>query len=407
MADTIIVSCPKCTAKMSVPTDYAGLEGHCPKCKKSFVIGESAKPQGLADQPPVAPKIPIRPTPASRSHSLSMAGWICFFIGMALLFLCPIIPFYSPFFLASFVLAIVLLVKEKGPDGLALLLMTLLVPTIVGGLIFMLGVGSMLAAFSGFTKEIESKQKALMTQQTAALKQFSGQQAPFSQSPAPRPAPSQPIFLQPPAASVQPPAVPVQPPAVQPLPAREVSYDGLLKILNKYGDEYSSAQTTVQKKDVRARAQKEVVVFVENAHMILEGKVRDVQFGNDGKADLLFSDFAAPSSAVQANRNLSAYSFGKLPVPITREEALAIKPGQKVRITGRPFVVASDNLVAAIFDEAANPSLITFRFLLDIETLVTLRMRDYTVNFEDKQVQAAPRVKKPYSLVVVPPNATP
>ena len=142
--------------------------------------------------------------------------------------------------------------------------------------------------------------------------------------------------------------------------------------------------------------------------MTLEGKVRDVQFGDDGKAGLSFSEFAAPGSAVQANRNLSAYSAGKLPVAITREEALAIKPGQKVRITGRPFVVARDNIVVTMLDEGTHPSLIMFRFLRDYDTLLSLRMRDYTVSFDEKPGQASVPAKKSTNyLIVVHPKTGP
>ena len=85
-----------------------------------------------------------------------------------------------------------------------------------------------------------------------------------------------------------------------------------------------------------------------------------------------------------------------------------IKPGQKVRITGRPFVVARDNFVVTMIDEGANPSLITFRFLLDFETLLTLRIRDYTVSFAEKRSQSAlPAKKKPYVVVVGSQKASP
>ena len=211
MADNMIVICPNCSEKMSVPADYAGLEGHCPKCKKAFVFCDPEKPPvskvmpevrlpGPPVQPQVAPRAPVIQTPPSNAPNLGMAGWICFFVGMALLVLCPIIPFYSPFFVASFVLAIVLLVKEKGTDGLALLLMTLLLPAFVGGMIFLLGVGAALSAFSGFAKEVESSQNAFVSQQQAALTQLSAQHAHFLQPASPPPARSQPIFLQPPAA---------------------------------------------------------------------------------------------------------------------------------------------------------------------------------------------------------------
>ena len=412
MTSSMIVNCPNCAEKMSVPADYAGLAGHCPKCKKPFFIGESEKPQVPTVQPPAAPITPIAPNPPSKLQNLLRAGWICFSIGMVLLVLCPIIPFfYSPFFSVSCVLSIILLAKDEGKGGLTLLLTTLMVPVVVGIVIFLLGVGATLAAFSGFVKELEKTENSVNATIAGTPSQPAQLQSPAFQPPTQQRKPVPQFVFQPPATQVkQPPAAPVTQPAAKPLPTREVTYDGLLKVLNMYADEYNRASTTVQRMDVRARAQKEVAVFVDDARMTLEGKVRDVQFGDDGKADLLFSDFAAPGSAVQANRNLRASSFGKLPVPITRDDALAIKPGQKVTITGRPFVVARDNFVVTMLDEAANPSLITFKFLYDIESFLTLRMRNYVVSFEDKQTQAAPaapRVNKPYSLIVVPPKASP
>jgi hypothetical protein len=321
---------------------------------------------------------------------------------MISLILCPIIPFYSPFFVASFVIAIILLAKDEGKGGLALLLTTLLLPIVVGATIFMLGVGVMLAAFFGFVKEVGSSQNAFVSQQQAALTQLSAQQAHFLQPASPPPARSQPIFLQPSAAP------PVQVTTAQPLPSREITYDGLLQVLNEFGDAYNHAGTTLQKKDVRARAQAKAAAFVENAGMTLVGTVSDVQDGSDGKVTLSFWDFDASAPVIQTHRKLFGPSLGRLTASFTTEEALKIKKGQKVWITGKPNVVWRDNLFAAVLDEAANPSLITFRFLLDFETLLTLRMRNYTVSFAEKRSQSAlPAKKKPYVVVVGSQKASP
>jgi len=201
MADNMIVICPHCSAKMSVPTDYIGLEGHCPKCRKAFVFCEPEKLPTPVPHPPALPQTEsVVSMPTSKVQNLRRSGWICFGFGMISLVLCPIIPFYSPFFVASFVIAIILLAKDEGKGGLALLLTTLLVPIVVGATIFILGVGVMLAAFFGFVKEVESSQNAFVSQQQAALTQLSAQQAHFLQLASPPPARSQPIFLQPPAA---------------------------------------------------------------------------------------------------------------------------------------------------------------------------------------------------------------
>jgi hypothetical protein len=330
---------------------------------------------------------------------------------MIFLTLCPIIPFYSPFFVASFVLAIILLAKDEGKGGLALLLMTLFVPVVVGVVIFILGVGTMLAAFFGFVKEAENTQKAYMPQQQAAIRQLTSQQMP-SPKPALPPVCVQPFFLQPPPASVQP---PVQQSTAQPLPSREITYDDLLQVLNEFGEEYKQADTTLQKKDVRARAQAKMASFVENTCMTLAGIVRDVQDGADGKVTLSFLSFDASIPVMQAHQKLFGPSSGRLTASFTTEEALKIKKGQKVKITGKPNVALRGNSLAAVLDEAANPSLITFRFSLDFEPLLTLRMRDYTVSFEEKKRLPLPNApsalsaskKNNYIVVVGPQKANP
>lgn len=233
MSSTMIVRCPHCSEKMSVPSDYAGLDGNCPKCRRAFVM--SAEPASSAPAPRArAVQPPPVPTPAAaRALRLRTAGWTCFSIGMVALVLCPIYPFYSPFFVAAFVLSVILLAKEEGQGGLALMLTTLLAPITLGAVIFMLGIGAMLAAFSGCVKEVENSQKSLAKHQTAVFNQQPGQQAPVFQPPAPQAThPARQFVFQPPVAPVQ------KPPAAAPLPAREIAFDSLMLLLSRYGIEF-------------------------------------------------------------------------------------------------------------------------------------------------------------------------
>ena len=402
----MIVRCPHCSERMSVPADYDGLESKCPKCRKGFVISAEQvppkpAPRARAAQPPAIPKPVAAPHPASKSHNMRFAGWICFGVGMVLLVLCPIIPFYSPFFLVSFALAIVLLIRVEGQGGLALLLTTVLVPAVVGGVIFLLGVGALLAAFSGFVKETESKQQALAAQQQAVLNQFIGQPPTLTRPANPQAAASHPLFFQPPSASAQ------QPPVARPLPAKEITYDSLLALLNRYGVEFKAATTTAQKQDVRSRAQRAAGDFVDNVQVTLAGTVGDIQYGADGVATLTVGSFSSPEYDKQGQKTLLFIpATGRLKVPMAREAALAVKSGQKVWVTGRPQVSPTTTMKAVI-GEVGNPSLLFIQFRDDIDMLLTLRIEDYTVSFEEKHRHARSSAKKNNYLIVVPPKTTP
>ena len=406
MNSTMIIRCPHCSEKMSVPSDYAGLESKCPKCRRGFVMSAEPAPPApaprvRASQPPAIPRPVTVPHPAVKSQNMRVAGWICFSVGMVLLVLCPIIPFYSPFFVAAFVLSVILLAKEEGRGGLALLLTTLLVPITLGAVIFVLGIGAMLAAFSGCVKEVENSQKSLAKQQAAFQSQQPGQQAPVFQPPAPQPTPPARQFVfQPPVAQVQ------KPPAAAPLPVREIVYDSLLLLLNRYGIEFKAATTTIQKQDIRARAQKEAAALLENAQMHLVGMVSDVRYGSDGVAELTVGKFDAPGYDNQAQKTLMSFSStGKLRVPLTRDAALAVRNGQKVWITARAQLSQVD-LLSSGFSEASSPSILSIMFTGDSD-IFKLRLRDYTVSFEPTRRQASVPGKKKDYLIVVPPKASP
>lgn len=406
MSSSMIVRCPHCSERMSVPPDYAGLESNCPKCRRVFAMSAEPSPsepapRARAVQPPAIPQPVAAPHPASRSQNMRVAGWICFSVGMALLLLCPIIPFYSPFFLVSFVLAVVLLVREEGRGGLALLLTTILVPAAVGGVIFMLGVGAMIAAFTGFAKEAESNQKAFVAQQQAVLNQIVGQQQALARPAAHQAAPSRPMFFQPPSATAQ------QPPVRRPLPAKEFTLDGLFVLLNRFGVEFKGATTTAQKQDVRLRAQQAAGDFVDSARVTLAGTVGDIQYGSDGVATLTVGSFSSPEYDKQGQKTLIFIpATAKLEVPMAREAALAVKSGQKVWITGRPLVSPTTTMTAGL-GEIGSPSLLFIQFRDDFNMLLSLRVVDYTVSFEDKRGQAGLPAKKKDYLIVVPPKPSP
>ncbi len=396
MNNSMIVRCPHCSERMSVPPDYAGLESKCPKCRRGFVMLAETAPLGTVAratvaQPPVTQMIAATPGVSATSRNMRVAGWICFWVGMVLLILCPILPFYSPFFLVSVVLAIVLLVRDEGREGLVLLLMTLLLPVAVGAVIFMLGVGAALSAFSGFAKELVGTQENIIAPLNilyqedeppgkyiaASLNQLNPQQPPVVHAPAQQAKTARQFVFQPPAKPVQP------PPAVTQLPAREVTYDDLLLLLNRYGIEFKSANTSFQKQDIRLRAQKESLAYFANTRMTLAGTVSDVQYASDGKATLTVGKFEAAGYFKQKDRRLFIQAYGRVTVPLTREEALAVKSGQKIWITGQTQLSPIGSSIEAGFKELTSPSFVMLFLVGDGSPLLKLRLQDYTVRFKE------------------------
>ena len=197
-----------------------------------------------------------------------------------------------------------------------------------------------------------------------------------------------------------------KPPAAAPLPAREIAFDSLMLLLNRYGIEFKAATTTLQKQDIRTRARKEAAALLENAQMYLIGTVSDVRYGSDGVAELTVGKFESTDYDKQEQKTLIYFSStGKLRVPLTRDAALAVKTGQKVWITARAQLPLGD-LISSGFSEAASPSIMSIMFNGDSEVF-KLRLRDYTVSFEPPRTQASRPAKKKDYLIVVPPKASP
>jgi len=97
---------------------------------------------------PVAPPAPAYQVPrpaSSESHTVMtnvkqgaiIGGWVCFGLGILFMLWSLVLFFlYGPFFLVAFVLSIVAMSQRRVLGGVALLIATLLVPTILGAVLF-------------------------------------------------------------------------------------------------------------------------------------------------------------------------------------------------------------------------------------------------------------------------------
>jgi hypothetical protein len=77
-------------------------------------------------------------TPSQRTQCKAVvAGWLCFVIGLVLVFVSPlgILILYVPLFLATFILSIVGMAQGRIANGLVLLLLSIVVPlvSVIGG----------------------------------------------------------------------------------------------------------------------------------------------------------------------------------------------------------------------------------------------------------------------------------
>ncbi|MRS11491.1 MAG: hypothetical protein EG823_00240 [Actinobacteria bacterium] len=81
---------------------------------------------------PIQPVGPYPGTPPESKSSMAVAGWVCFGIGLGLMFASLATFFlYGPLFLVAFVLSIVAMTKGKVGAGIALMLCTLIIPGVM------------------------------------------------------------------------------------------------------------------------------------------------------------------------------------------------------------------------------------------------------------------------------------
>ncbi len=80
----------------------------------------------------MANEIPSPPSPQRPQSKAVAAGWLCFVIGLVLVFVSPMgmLLLYAPLFLAAFVLSIVGMAQGRIAGGLVLLLISIVVPLV-------------------------------------------------------------------------------------------------------------------------------------------------------------------------------------------------------------------------------------------------------------------------------------
>lgn len=126
-------ACPSCgaiyskveaLAKMRTPADSAQSQPIDPPTRAP----DMPKPPAVDSTPAAPQSVKSAPTP-SPGQGAVVGGWVCFLLGLVAISLSAwTVLIYGPLFFASFVLAIVALAQKRIGHGIALLLLSILIP---------------------------------------------------------------------------------------------------------------------------------------------------------------------------------------------------------------------------------------------------------------------------------------
>ena len=148
MAD-VSFACPSCQQVLEAPPEMAGELVSCPSCQKDILVPKSVQQQAQprkepSQARPQPPSVPVPPTARPQSEIQTnvkqgalIGGFVCFALGIVFMFISMWSFFlYGPLFLAAFVLSIVAMAQRRVLGGVGLLLLTLIVPGVLGLILF-------------------------------------------------------------------------------------------------------------------------------------------------------------------------------------------------------------------------------------------------------------------------------
>jgi len=137
------VNCPHCDQSLEAENEMKGMEVECPECGNPFTITPPAP-----KKQPRKSAAPQREVKTDVKQGAIIGGFVCLVLGVALMFI-SLLSFivYLPLFLAAFILSIVAMAQKRVVGGVLLLLLTIIVPSI-------LGVGLFVTRTAAFAEEV-------------------------------------------------------------------------------------------------------------------------------------------------------------------------------------------------------------------------------------------------------------
>jgi hypothetical protein len=292
----IFYTCPTCKKSFAAPANRAGKTARCWNCGKDIQLPEPDEPKPLSQ--PESPQIgfenpkqtrtPQSSQPAPAARGILQAGWICFGLGMILLIICVLIPFYGPLFVASFVLSIIAISQKRHKAGLALLFSTIFIPIITGFVIWLLIFG------------------AVSTKLADAL-----------------PPTQQPINLS--GSSRQ----------LSTLPNKTLSLGRLLSHMEQTASGLQSADTSVARDEIITRIRTTTRNVLSNYALAFTATITDIRMISAGKYRISFSDMQDGSFFKNKSSRLQMTPTQSITLQMDNTQARAVHPGQKIIIRAK------------------------------------------------------------------------
>ena len=174
------------------PTDYGWYEGLTEwQPLNAFIEVETAPQQPAPVAPraklpagPVQTNLPTGPIQTNVKQGAVIGGWVCFALGVALMFLSMWSFFiYGPLFLVAFILSIIAMSQRRIVGGIVLLLATLVAPTILGLVLFSTRTAKLA---KGMSEQIEREKVVAVSTEPASEPVASQPDAPPQATPAPQ-----------------------------------------------------------------------------------------------------------------------------------------------------------------------------------------------------------------------------
>jgi len=267
-----------------------------------------------------------------RGQTVLVAGWACVVVGLTLMAVILLIPFASLFFLAAIGLGIAAILKRRVTAGLILAGAAVALPLMVAGILA--------TAFVGFSHSVavqSVKPVTAVAGTSAAGGSVSG-------------------------------------PAAPEVPALELA--AVLTELDSLGGAYRAASTSAQKEEMRKQARDKALALLQGRQMVLRTAVKDVRISSEGAVTLVLQDFNIGAYGQDAKKELRVGFPGKLPVSLSREEALRIPAGAALELRGTPvFRTARGSVVLDGLSRGSD--LVVLGFSGDMKELGRLRLEPY------------------------------
>lgn len=311
----IAYTCSDCASTFTATADRAGQSSRCWSCGKDIQIPEpTIAPKKTIEQP-----APTQPTPehvktkaAAPAQGVLRAGWICFGLGMILMLVCFVLPFYSALFFASFILSIIAIGQKRHRAGLSLLFSTIFIPAITAGVIWAFIIGT---AANEFEKSLASNPQSITLPQqilTPAKPVSPIQQKMIKTSPAPKP-----IIRR------------------SAIPSQTVSLESLLSLLEQKAHGFQTADTSLDRDEIIQSIRNRTTEALSDYALQFTATITDVRTKRDGVYQVSFKELNDGG----LNKNKSAYlrisPASSITLKMDHGSARNLHSGQKITVRAK------------------------------------------------------------------------